>query len=180
MWWDLCLFLYSCSCPGLHQGYVRELCTMRLQFIIFVNCNLLKYLRLWCSFLFVILVLCGEKSFEASGCHVICDSSGQKHTAELRAVLWGLGLDTGEEPQVEWAGDLDSFQGEGRRAEREGDRIYHLCVHQQLRTLTTVSQASLKEIKKTELDHNNYSVSLSPISRSWGLLRSTPNTKIEK
>lgn len=38
----------ECSCPGLDQGYIRELDTMRLQLIIFVktNSNLFKYLRL--------------------------------------------------------------------------------------------------------------------------------------
>lgn len=55
----------------------------------------------------------------------------------------GLGLDTSEEAQVERAGDLDGFQGEGGGVEGEGDRVNHLCVHQQLGTLATVSQASL-------------------------------------
>lgn len=59
--------------------------------------------------------------------------------AVLRAVPWRLSLDAGEEPQVERAGDLDGFQGEGGRAERESDRINHLRVHQQLGTLTAVS-----------------------------------------
>lgn len=53
-------------------------------------------------------------------------------------------LYTGEETQVERAGDLDGFQGEGGRAERESDWINHLCVHQQLGTLTAVSQAGLQ------------------------------------
>lgn len=53
-------------------------------------------------------------------------------------------LYTSEEAQVERAGDLDGFQGQGGRAERESDRINHLCVHQQLGTLTAVSQASLQ------------------------------------
>lgn len=53
-------------------------------------------------------------------------------------------LYTGEEAQVERAGDLDGFQGEGGRAERESDWINHLCVHQQLGTLTAVSQAGLQ------------------------------------
>lgn len=56
-----------------------------------------------------------------------------------------MSLDTGEERQVERAGDLDGFQSEGGRAERESDRINHLRVHQQLGTLTTVSQASLRK-----------------------------------
>lgn len=57
--------------------------------------------------------------------------------------LKGFGLDTGEEAQVERAGDLDGFQGEGGGVEGEGDWVYHLCVHQQLGTLATISQASL-------------------------------------
>lgn len=56
----------------------------------------------------------------------------------------GLGLDTGEEAQVERAGDLDGFQCEARRVKREGDGIDHLRVHQQLGTLTAVPQASLE------------------------------------
>lgn len=48
-----------------------------------------------------------------------------------------------EEAQVERAGDLDGFQGEGGRAEGERDRINHLCVHQQLGALAAVSQAGL-------------------------------------
>lgn len=60
----------------------------------------------------------------------------------------GLGLDTGEERQVERGGDLDGFQCEGRRVKREGDGIDHLRVHQQLGTLTTVPQASLKGERK--------------------------------
>lgn len=56
----------------------------------------------------------------------------------------GLALDTGEEGQVERAGDLDGFQCEARRVKREGDGIDHLRVHQQLGTLTAVPQASLE------------------------------------
>jgi len=69
-----------------------------------------------------------------------------------------LGLDSCEEGQVERAGDLDGFQGEGGRAEREGDRVNHLGVHQQLGTLTTVAQTSLngkirEHRNSRELDH---------------------------
>ncbi len=52
-------------------------------------------------------------------------------------------LNRGEEPKAERTGDVDGFPGEGGRAERESGRINHLGVHQQLRTLTTVSQMSL-------------------------------------
>lgn len=41
-----------------------------------------------------------------------------------------LELDASEEAQVEGAGDLDGFQGDGGGAEREGDGIDHLRVHQ--------------------------------------------------
>lgn len=77
---------------------------------------------------FICLVMIVYGASGASGC-----------TAGLGAVSWGLGLDAGEEAQVERAGDLDGFQSEGGRIEREGDRVYHLRVHQQLRALTTVS-----------------------------------------
>lgn len=52
-------------------------------------------------------------------------------------------LYTSEKAQVERAGDLDGFQGEGGRTERESDWIDHLCVHQQLGTLTAVPQTGL-------------------------------------
>ena len=55
----------------------------------------------------------------------------------------GHGLDAGEEAQVKRAGDLDGLQGEGGRVEWEGDWIDHLCVHQQLGTLTAIPQTSL-------------------------------------
>ena len=71
--------------------------------------------------------------------------------AGLRAGLWGLGLDTGEEGQVELAGDLDGFQGEGGRVEWESDRVNHLGVHQQLGTLTTVSQAGLNGKRREQM-----------------------------
>lgn len=54
-------------------------------------------------------------------------------------------LDASEEAQVEGAGDLNGFQGDGGGAEREGDGIDHLRVHQQLWTHTTISQTSLKQ-----------------------------------
>lgn len=44
--------------------------------------------------------------------------------------MGGLSLDTGEERKVERAWDLDGFQGEGGRVEREGDRVNHFRVHQ--------------------------------------------------
>lgn len=78
-----------------------------------------------------------------------CNSNiGHKH----------VGLDSGEEAQLERGGDLDGLQGEAGRVEREGDRIYHLRVHQQLGTLTTVSQASLKVERREHMGHRQFTI----------------------
>ena len=69
----------------------------------------------------------------------------------VMAVLWGLGLDAGEERQVERAGDLDGLQGQRGRVEWESDRINHLRVHQQLGTHTAVSQASLSGKRREKM-----------------------------
>ncbi len=90
-------------------------------------------------------------------CNSNCDHY-IKVAAGLRIVPRGLSLNAGEEPQVERAGDLDGFQGEGGRAERESDRINHLRVHQQLGTLTTVSQASLKGGSREQMRNSSYAV----------------------